>query len=189
MKFIFVCVVAMSQAMAQSIQFRSIVHPTVDITPRIFWANWAIGNARTKSPDNLNYFGGLGYRGSTWWVEGMVQRQWSRAGNNFMLDVRFQKQFGNRLTLYLEGAPFLTRRAFYDFTVVEYRTFGKVRLGGEKENIHRPGADSLAFGPRVSYPLGTLYGFSVVASVAWRIQHPKPDAIRAYLAFHRRFKR
>ncbi len=178
-----------SACFAQDLQSRLIVHPTADISEKWFLAGWGIGNLRVKTPSNANFFGGVGYRGSDWWIEGMIQRQWSRKGNSVLFDVRFQKQFGNRVSLYVEPAPFLNRRAFYNFTIVEYRAFGKLRLGGETENIHRAGADSLAFGPRVSYSLGTLAGFSVVASITYRMQRPEPDALRVYLAFHRRFAR
>lgn len=174
---------------AQDLQSRLIVHPTADISKKWFLTGWSIGNLRAKTPSNVNLFGGLGYRGKTWWLEGMIQRQWSRKGSNVMFDVRFQKQFGSRFSLYVEPASFLNQRAFCNFTIVEYRAFGKLRLGGETENVHRAGTDSLALGPRISYSPGTLAGFSVVASVAYRVQRPEPEALRLYLAFHRRFAR
>lgn len=174
--------------LAQDLQTRLVFHPTVDLYGNWFAAGWGIGNFRTQTPNNVNLFGGIGYRGKNWWLEGMVQRQWSKPGDNLLLDFRFQKQFINRVSLYAEGAPFLNRRAFYEFVIVETPVWGKLRVGGETENVHRAGAKySLAVGPRASYPLGNIGGFNVVASVAYRAQHPEPSALRFYLSFNRRF--
>lgn len=106
-----------------------------------------------------------------------------------MLDVRFQKQFRNRFTLYLEPAPFLSRRAFYNFTILEVRTKGKLALGFESENVHQPGRDSIGAGPRVSYAFPGWKGFTSVVAVAYQFRRQEKDALRLYLMLNRRFKR
>lgn len=192
------------------LQTRLIIHPTVDLGGAAlcgevlrgwFLTGWSITNLRTETPNNTNLFGGLGYRGKNWWAEGMTHRQWRpQGGRDWMVDVRFQKQFAGRraVSLYVESEFFLTRRAFYEFVIAEARIlpveksrwFERWRIGGETENVHRAEArDSLALGARLTYPLGTFREWTLSSSLAYRVQSPEPNAFRFYLSVSRRFQK
>lgn len=198
-KILWIVVLFLAPGWAQDLQTRLIIHPTADLGRGFYVSGWSITNLKTQTPNNANLFGGLGYRTKTWWLEGMFQRQWRpQGGRDWMLDFRFQKQFAGRrsASLYAEAAPFLTRRAFYEFVIVEARIFPverprwwqRWRIGGETENVHRAEArDLLAAGGRLTYPFGTIGGWTLSFSLAYRLQSPEPDAIRFYFVVSRRF--
>lgn len=171
---------------AQDWQNRNVVHVQADISQKWFVAGWSITNLRTGTPNNTNLFGGLGYRGKAWWLEGMVQRQWSSKGNQVMLDFRFDKQAG-RYHFYAEGSPFLTKKAFYEFVIVERRTWKGFALGAETENVHQDNRDTVQVGPRASRKLGRFAGFDVSMAAAVRLSpvggRTEP---RLYVIFNRR---
>ena len=172
---------------AQDLQTRFVFHPTVDISDHWFLTGWAIGNAKLESPNNINLFGGVGYRKPKWWLEGMIQRQWSKTGNQLLLDSRFQEQIRNRTTLYVEVAPFLNKPAVYDFVILEYRTWRKINIGAETENAHKPGLDLLGGGPRISYPIGVIGKVKVTAALSYQMRRQERDALRFYFVLNRRF--
>lgn len=174
-------------AAAQDWQSRNVVHLQIDLEKNWFISLWSITNLRTETPNTTNLFTGIGRRGRGWWLEGMVQRQWNPKGNQWMLDARFDKQSG-RWHLYAEASPFLTRKAFYEFVIVERRTWKGLALGVETENLHQAGRDTVQVGPRASRKLGRLAGFDVSLAGAVRFSliggHTEP---RLYLIFNRRF--
>lgn len=168
-------------------QNRTILHEQADLSQNWFLAGWTIGNAQVYGTDNINLFGGVGYRSDSkkWWLESMVQRQWSAKGKKLLLDNRFQWQAG-RTSLYVEVAPFLDRRATYDMVILEERVWRKLNVGAETENVHKSKKDSLGAGPRVSLPLGTFGKFKVAAAAAYQFRRSEQNAFRAYLVFNHR---
>ena len=98
----------------QDKQARFVFHLTKDINENWFITGWSVSNVRERALNNTNLFLGAGYRGKTWWLETMVQKQWHEGvtkdpkGNDWMLDFRFQKLWNNRFTLNAESSPFLT---------------------------------------------------------------------------------
>lgn len=187
---LFAFVVAASRLEAQEVtdwQNRTILHEQADVTQNWFLAGWVIGNAQAHGTDNINLFGGVGYRSGNkkWWLESMVQRQWSANGKKLLLDNRFQYQAG-RASLYVEVAPFLDRRATYDMVIFEHRSWRKLNLGAETENVHKRGADSLGAGPRASLPLGTFGKFKVATAAAYRLRSSEQNEFRVYVVFNRR---
>ena len=176
-----------SPCFAQDPQARIILRPMVDISDQWYLASWVIGNVRTETPNNINVFGGAGFRGQRWWFESMIQRQWSDIGRNWMLDFRYQKQFAQHGTLYLEAAPFLTRLALYHFVIYEHPALFGFNLGVETENVSKSGLDSLGAGPRVSRGLVSIGGFNTSVATSYQIRRREPDAMRIYLVLSRRF--
>lgn len=173
---------AIALAQDDSVGVRAIVHPTVDLNEHWFVASWGIGNVRTVIPNNVNVFAGIGYRKPVWSLESMVQRQWSKAGNNVMLNFRFNTtKLSERSNLYVEVMPFLTKRIFYDFVVFEYHAIEKFRIGVETENAHKSGHDSLGFGPRVSRPIVTVGKANISAAFAYQLRPREPNVTRIYI--------
>ncbi|MBI4087481.1 MAG: hypothetical protein HY434_01480 [Candidatus Liptonbacteria bacterium] len=188
--FAVVLVFSTSRLEAQEItdwQNRTILHEQADVAQNWFLAGWVIGNAQVYGTDNINLFGGIGYRSDNkkWWLESMVQRQWSAKGEKILLDNRFQYQSG-RTSLYVEAAPFLDRRAMYDMVIVEEGVWRKVNIGAETENVHKGGLDSLGAGPRVSLPLGILGKFKVATAAAYQFRRSEQNAFRVYVVFSHR---
>lgn len=170
-------------------QVRFVLHFTKDVRKNWFGAGWIIGNVRERASNNLNVIAGIGYRRSKWWLETMAQRQWGEGGEAWLLDWRSVIQPHNRLVIYLEGAPFLDRRAFYNMATVDYRVWNKLGLGVETENVHKLGKDSLAFGPRVSLSLARIAGGQTTAVLAYRFRsYSELNELRFYLILNRRFK-
>src|SRR3989344_4041226 len=171
----------------QDWQNRSVVQVQIDVSQRAFLAVKSISNLRSETPNNTNIFAGVGVRGKSWWLEGMVQHQWRAGSNQWMLDFRFDKQAG-RWHWYVEASPFLTRKAFYEFVIVERRTWKGVSVGGEAENNQQIGRDDIGVGPRESRKLVHCAGIDVAFSGAVRLSpvggHTEP---RLYLVFNRRF--
>lgn len=171
---------------AQDWQTRDTVHAQADINRRWFVAAWSVTNLRTVTLNNTNIFAGIGYRGKDWWFESMVQHQWNNKANQWALDFRFDRQAG-RWHLYVEPATFLTKKAFYEFVIVERRTWKGFSFGAETENTHQPGPDTIEAGPRAGRKLGRFAGFDVSAAAAVRLSpnggHTEP---RLYLVFNRR---
>jgi hypothetical protein len=170
---------------AQDWQTRDAAHVQADVNQHWFLAGWSVTNLRTQTLNNTNLFGGAGYRGKDWWLEAMAQHQWTKT-NQWALDFRFNRQTG-RWRLYAEVSPFLTKKAFYEYVIVERRTWKGFSFGAETENTHQPGPDTIAAGPRVSHKLGRFAGFDASAAVAVRFSpvggHTEP---RLYLVFNRR---
>ena len=174
-------------AYAQDAQSRLIFHPTVTLNEHWFLTGWAIGNVQKHGSDNLNLFAGVGYKNPKWWLESMVQRHWNGTGNQVLLNFRFQVQASKRGTLYIEGAPFLTKRAFYDFVTFDYRILRKLNLGAETENVHRGGRDSLGVGPRISYPIASVGKTRLAAAFSYQFRREERDVARLYLIVHHQF--
>jgi len=174
-------------ASAQDLQNRSTLHLMVDLNSRWYAVVWPITNIRAQTPSNFNLFAGAGRRGKNWYVETMVQKQWNSKGGLWGLDFRYRRQAANRLSVYLEPAIYPRERVFYEFAIVEYRVWRKLNLGGETENKHQPGQDVLAAGPRVSYPIGRLWGTDFMIGSAFRLASPGRNEIRIYFNATRRF--
>lgn len=172
---------------AQDDNLRVLLHPTFALTKNWFVSVWVIGNAKTQTPNNVNVITGIGYRHDTWWVEGMVQRQWVSTGDQWFMNFRLSKNKG-RLNLYAEPAIFLTNPAFQESAFVEYRVWRKLALGGETENTHRPNArDTLGMGPRVSYALPSWKKIRPVVALTYQVRKQEGDVLRLYVVFNRRF--
>jgi hypothetical protein len=189
MKFMLLLLFVTSLSFGQDWQNRDAVHVQADVGGNWFVAGWSITNLRTISLNNTNFFGGVGYRGESWWAETMVQRQWNTKADQWAMDFRFDKQAG-RWHLYVEGSPFLTKKAFYEFLVAERRTWKGFSLGAETENTHQPGPDTIAIGPRAGHKLGRIGKFDVTAIAAVRLSpnggHTEP---RLYFVLNRHIKR
>ena len=184
---VLVALAATASTFGQDWQNRSVVQAQMVVSPNSFLTVKSITNFRSETPNNTSLFAGIGRRGKSWWLEGMIQHQWRAVGNQWMLDFRFDKQAGS-WHLYAEGSPFLTRKAFYEFVIVERRTWRGFSVGGETENSQQTGPDILAIGPRVSRKLGNWAGFDVSLAGAIRFSpiggYAEP---RLYLVFNRRF--
>ena len=172
--------------LAQDLQTRIVARPAVDISKDWYLTTWVIGNARLQTTNNVNIFPGVGYRKERWWIEALVQRQWSRAGNQWMLDFRFQTRIGERSTLYIEPSPLLTRKGFYEFVIYERRMWKRLNVGVETENIHRPGLDTIGVGPRVSYPIATFGKVKLTTALAYRMHRRERDLVRLDVVFSRK---
>lgn len=119
----------------------------------------------------------------------MVQQQWSRQRRETMLDFRFQKTT-KKTSLYLEAAPFLSRKAFYEFVIFEQKVWRGLGVGGESENIHQPQArDSLTLGPRIGFPLFTSRGFKFRGALAYRLKSRGLNELRLYVAISKSFNK
>ncbi len=173
-------------ASAQDWQTRDSLHVQADVSKNWFVSGWSVTNLRTETPNNTNLFAGAGYRGKNWWLEAIVQHQWNTKANQWMLDFRFNKQT-ERWRLYAEVSPFLIKKAFYEYVIVERRTWKGFSFGAETENTHQIGPDMIAIGPRVSRKLGRFAGFDASAAIAVRLSpvggHTEP---RLSLTFNRR---
>ncbi len=168
----------------QDKQNRIIAKFTFDLNKNWYAVQWVIGNARLENANNINSFTGVGYKRNSWWAETMIQRQWSSVGNQVLLDFRFQNQFGKHGSLYVEAAPFLNRKAFYNFAIYEHPIGYKFNAGLETENVLKPGRDSLGFGARVSRPIWTIGKAKVSAALSYRVRPQEPDELRLYLIFN-----
>ena len=147
----------------------------------IFLAGWSVKNAMSDIPDNTNVFLGVGYAGKKWSIENMIQKQWSNAGSAFLLDWRFTAKPSPRISLYLEGAPMLDKRTFYELVTIDVRIKGPFSVGLETENIHRVGKDTLGFGPRVSVPLPfKILGAKPAIVVSQQFRTLGPNVNRVY---------
>ena len=180
------CLLMVQILSAQDWQNRSGVHAQIDVSKRLFVSAWSITNLRSETPKNTSIFTGIGVRDQNWWLEAMIQHQWRAAGNLWMLDFRFDRQAG-RWRIYMEASPFLTKKAFYEFMIVERRIWKGVAIGSEMENLHQAGRDTIQIGPRASRKLGRLAGFDVSLAGAVRFSaangHTEP---RLYIVFNRR---
>ncbi len=169
------------QAQGTDSQVRFLIHPTIQMNQHWFIAVWQIDNLKAKATNNANLFSGLGYRGRTLWIEGMIWRQWSSASNQWVIDVRFQKKFRDRITLYIEPSPFLSKRAFYELVVLETRAWWKLNFGLETENTHRAGPDSFGLGPRISFPILAKPHFKLALAAVYQFRlGGEPNVIRLY---------
>lgn len=171
---------------AQDWQNRDVLHLEYEINNKFSLRTWSITNFRSKTPNNTNLLAGIGYRGNSWWVESLVQHQWSSKGNHWMLDFRFDRQLP-KWHLYAEAALFLTKKASYEFVIIERKLGKRVAVGGETENTHQAGRDIVQIGPRVGSKLGSFLGFNVSVAGTVRISplggYAEP---RIYLIFNRR---
>lgn len=146
-----------------------------------FLTGWSITNVMSDIPDNSNVFLGIGYAGKKWSIENMIQKQWNGAGNAFLLDWRFTAKPSPRINLYLEGAPRLDKKTFYEFVTIDVRVKGPFNVGFETENIHRVGKDTLGFGPRVSAPLPfKILGAKPSLVVSHQFRTLGPNVTRVY---------
>ena|SRR3989344_7747269 len=179
--------VFISSALAQDPQVRVVAHPMLNLDDNWYLSFWSVSNIRSRSPDNTNIFVGIGYQASTWWTEFMVQQQWNRSSANTTLELRYQKRFTNKLSVYLEPAVFLNKKAFYEFVIIERPLWRRLSLGAETENVHQAGKDVWAAGPRISFPIATPGKWKVNGAVAYRFRNTGQDEPRLYLGFTRRF--
>lgn len=170
-------------------QTRLVLHTTADLDQNWFVTNWTIGNIKAETPNNISLFPGVGYRFGKWWVEAMIQRQWSHVGNSWALDFRYVVEPTNRTTLYAEYSPFLTKSGQYVFVYVNVRVWKQLAVGFETENVYRPGPDILDLGPRIVLPLISLGEYKLTLSAAYQIHHREADIPRLYVNLSRRFKR
>lgn len=184
-------------------QFRLLLYPTVDIAPTWFIPAWVIATAATESPDNVNILSGAGYRGKSWWLEGMAQRHWNTKSQQWFLNFRFRKEFGaegaerGRMVFYLEPTVVLSQRGFAESAFWEYRVLdspgsrlrSSFSVGAETENIQRGNnnKDTWGAGPRASYAFGPKTARIVVA-VTYQTRFREKDLWRVYLVINRRFK-
>ena len=178
-----------SNASAQTVtdlQNRSIVHIQADVSKRWFLAGWTIGNVQRLGTDNINLFGGIGYRGSNWWLESMLQRQWRENGRALLQDNRFQLNAG-KVSFYAEMALFLDRRAVYEMVIVERNVWRRFNAGIETESVHRPGRDSVGAGPRVGATVGSFGNYRLATALAYRVRRQDNNELRLYLVLNRRF--
>ena len=167
------------------------------VQERVFFgAGWVIGNGRFDGTHNVNLLAGIGYRQETtfdnWWLESMIQRQWSEKGSALLWDNRFQYGMDDVAFLYVEVAPFLdhkNRGAVYDMVVFERMLWRKFNLRLETENVHKAGRDSLGAGPGVSWPCGSLGPVKVSGALAYQFRRQESDALRFYLILNHRVKR
>lgn len=189
MIFLFGWAISLS-SWGQDLQTRIIFHPTAKLRQDWYLTCWSITNLRQQSPSNTNLFAGLGYRGKTWWLEGMWQQQWNRDRRDQLLDFRFQKNITNRATLYAEPAIFLTKTTFYDFVILEYRAWRKLSLGMETENVHKAGPDSWGAGPRLSHPITAWKDIKVALALSYQVRarREEKDALRLYLILNHRLR-
>lgn len=192
---------------AQDLQNRILVQVALDFNQHGYIAVKSITNLKSQTPNNTNVFVGLGYRGKSksWWLEGMLQKQWSQKVEGrleiktslWAADARLVKKFGKKqkTVLYVEATPFLSQRAFGWSMYGETEVWKKIAVGTETENVNKPGLDVIALGPRMSRRLGYFAGFDVSAAGAFRfdpLQQPSkvsghPHEIRFYLVLNRRF--
>ncbi len=183
-----------SVALAQDWQNRTLVQVALDFGPQRYLAVKSITNIKSQTPNNTNIFAGFGYRGKSWSLEVMVQKQLSASGGFWAQDTRFIKKFGKqrKTTLYAEATPFLSQRTFGWSAFCETEVWKKFAVGAEIESINKPGPG----GPRISRRLGRFIGFDVSGTGALRfdpLQRPSkvtghPHEIRFYLVLNRHDK-
>ena len=188
--FVIACLVPL-RAESQEVtdyQNRIIFHEQVDINSNLFLAGWIIGNGQIYGTSNINLFGGLGYRGKTWWFESMIQRQWSAKDKKLLFNNRFQSQLSKKSSLYVEIAPFLDRKAVYDMVIFEQNVWRKFNIGAETENVHKIGRDSLGIGPRVSTPLAVFGNHKLSTALAYQFRRQETNVLRFYVVLNRKDK-
>lgn len=188
---IFLSAISASNLWAQETtdyQTRIILHEQADLSKNLFLVGWVIGNGQVYGTNNINLFGGFGYRGEKWWLESMVQRQWSAKDKKLLLDNRFQAQLAKNSSLYIEVAPFLDRKAVYDMVIFEQNVWHKLNLGAETENVHKPGKDSLGVGPRISAPLAVFGNYKLAVALAYQVRRQETNALRFYIVFNHKDK-
>ncbi len=187
-RLMFVLVCLASLIPAQDAQNRTGLHVMVDINDHWFVPVWSISNFKQHSSDNSNIFTGIGYRGKTWWIQGLAQHQWNRSNGLWSADARFRRQLG-RVSVYIESSVILTpKKTFYEFVIVEERLWKRLALRQETENVHRPGKDLIAIGGGLAYSLGKWRGFDVATALVYRASPMGRDELRAYLNITRRIK-
>lgn len=173
---------------AQDLQNRSVLQVMIDFNDHWFIPVKSISNFRAQNPNNTNIFTGIGYRGKTWWLEGLVQKQWSASGGLWSMDARFRRQFG-RVSLYVEPSIILMPKiAFYEFVIIEEKLWKGLSLRQETENAHRPGKDVIAAGGGLSYGFGRWRGCDVATALVYRVSPTGKDELRAYLNITRRVR-
>lgn len=179
------CLPAAAQAVDW--QNRDGLHLQTDISQKWFLPMWSTTNLRSETPNNTNLFGGLGYRGKSWWLESMVQRQLSPAtGDQWMLDFRYDRRNGP-WHLYVEVSPFISKPAFYEFVIVERRAWKRLSLRAETENTHRLSAQKIAAGGGLALSFGKHHGWDLGAAAVYRFSPTALNEPRIYLAANRRF--
>lgn len=181
-------------------QTRPIGHVQYDFSKSVrggfFGAGWIIGNGQYYGVNNVNLLAGIGYRQETaldnWWLESMIQRQWSEKGPALLWDNRFQYAIDELISLYVEVAPFLDRKnrgAVYDMVVFERSLWQELNLRLESENLHKSGRDSLGVGPGIGWKFGSLGPVKVNGALVYQFRRHERDALRFYLVFNHRTKR
>jgi len=184
-----------SRADAQeSTQLRAIIHSRFFVSGEmkpnpsgVFLVNWSIVNIMSDIPNNGNVLLGIGYAGRNWAIENMVQRQWSSFGNALFLDWRFTAKPTKRIGIYIEMAPRINKKTFYDFATVDVQVLGPFSIGFETENVHRVGKDTLGLGPRVVLPLPSSWFFKPTVIVSRQLRTLGPNITRLYTVFNSTF--
>lgn len=171
------------------LQNRDALHLQAEVGRGYSLAFWSVSNFKTSTSNNTNVFFGIARGDKDNWLEVMTQRQWNNKGGFWALDVRCRVQLTNRLSFFAEPTAFVTQSGFYHFVSVEYRTWKRLSLGGETENIHRPEGQpqQINFGPRASIKLGRLCGLDYNIAAAYRFSLTGPNEPRLYIAASRRF--
>lgn len=188
MKILIAFVFTAGVLLAQDMQNRTVMHVMADISDRWFVPVWSISNFKQQSSDNTNIFTGIGYRGKTWWVEGLAQHQWNRSGGLRSTDARFRKQVG-RVSMYIEPSVILApKKAFYEFVIVEEKLWKGLNLRQETENVHRPGRDTITVGGGLGYSFPRWRGYDIATTLVYRVSLTGKDELRLYLNVTRRIK-
>jgi len=170
-------------------QSRIVFHTTADISDNWFVTNWTIGNIKAENPNNINLFPGIGYRHGNQWFEAMIQRQWSRPGNSWAIDLRYGVDLSSRMFLYVESAPLLSIAGEYEFVFVDVQTWKRLSIGAETENVHKVSTDSLGAGPRISLPIASLGESKLTLGGVYQFRRNEANVPRLYVVLNRRFKK
>lgn len=177
------------QAQDNLAQLRVPVHVTKDLSEKWFLTSWVIGNVKQAQPNNLNFFGGVGYRGEKWWLEGLLQRQWNGNKSQWQLNFRFNEQIGKRISLYAELYPLSSRHTFSETAILDYRLARKWKVGVETENVHQKSRrDSYGGGPRLSYQILARDKVTTWLTGTYHFRSSgEPNFFRVYLLTNIRF--
>jgi hypothetical protein len=165
------------------VQGKVVVHATVPSEPGWFLTGWSITNIRQDATDNTNVMFGVGKKLENGWIEIMAQRQYSVRSNQWFADFRLSRKLADKVSLFVEIAPFLETKALYDFFRLEYR-LGRINILAESENIHRPGRDLIGIGPGLSLaPIKLVGKIRFAPVVVWQMRPNDPSWVRFYFAF------
>lgn len=166
-------------------QVRLMFHPTVDISKHWFATGWLLANE--PNGDNWSLRAGIGYRREKWALEAMYKQQFSgKKRTTSAVDFRFTRPLPGKLALFAEATPNFNGKSIYDMVTLERKVARFASIGGETENIHRAGRDSIGVGPAMS--LWKQTGTTKVVLRAAYQYHPHEHSIfRIYLIVHLKF--
>lgn len=169
-------------------QARELFHPTLDISKHWFATGWVIGNV-PNATESWSWRGGLGYRREKWALEMMYKQQFKGQQHiSSALDFRFTRPLPGKLALFAEVTPALNRKSVYDMVTLERKMCAFCSFGGETENTHRAGRDSLGAGPSMSL-WKQIGNTKVVLRAAYQIRPEEKNVFRIYLIFHTKLRK